>query len=193
MAKRKQAADAATNAPEAIDAAADQGITDAQQPTETTEGQPEEQGGARKPFVGRLPDPHGRHMIDIGDGRKMRLFLNRKFNQNAIQFTAPEGENSKPAPEDIGFLKDHGFQWRNDERVWTKQLARNTDENRYARGDSDKEAEDEFVELANRIRARKGMQPVEYSFSEQRAGGADSRHAARDPIAGTRACGDPPR
>ena len=117
------------------------------------------------------PDPHGRHMIDIGDGRKMRLFLNRKFNQNAIQFTAPEGENSKPAPEDIGFLKDHGFQWRNDERVWTKQLARNTDENRYARGDSDKEAEDEFVELANRIRARKGMQPVEYSFSEQRAGG----------------------
>ena len=132
MAKRKQAAEAATNAPEAIDAAADQGITDAQQPTGTTEDQPEEQGAARKPFVSRLPDPHGRHMIDIGDGRKMRLFLNRQFNQNAIQFTAPEGENPKPAPEDIEFLKDHGFSWRNGERVWTKQLARNTDENRYA-------------------------------------------------------------
>lgn len=169
MAKRKQAAEAATNEPEAIDAAAGQGITDAQQPTGTAEGQPEQQGEPRKPFVNRLPDPHGRHMIDIGEGRKMRLFLDRKYRQNAIQFTAPEGENPKPAPEDIEFLKDHGFRWRNEERVWTKQLARDTDANRYARADSDKEAEDDFVELANRIRTRKGMPPVEYSFSEQRA------------------------
>jgi hypothetical protein len=135
------------------------------------EGQPEEQGEARKPFVSRLPDPHGRHFIDVGEGRFMRLFLDRKYRQNAIKFYAAEGDNPKPDAETIDLLHKHGWQWRGEEKVWTRQLARDTQEEPYARARSDREAEDSFVELAHAIRARKGLPPTEYSFGEQRSAG----------------------
>lgn len=131
----------------------------------------EASGEERKPFVSKLPDPHGRHQIDIGDGRKMRLYLNRRFFQNAIQFTAPDGQNPKPDAEATTWLKDHGWTWRNQDFVWTKQLERNSEQAPYARAGSDKQAEDEFVELANCIRERKGLEPVQYAFAEDRGAG----------------------
>jgi len=140
-------------------------ITFPQQPDQSASSSPDQQSGQ---FVSKIPDPHGRHGINIGDGRGMRLFLNRRFRQNAIMFTAPEGENPKPDKEDTDWLREHGWTWRNEEKVWTKQLARDSEEAPWARANSDKQAEDEFVDLANRIRERKGMAPVDYAFGRER-------------------------
>jgi hypothetical protein len=99
----------------------------------------------------------------------VRLFLDRRFKQNAIQFAAPEGADPKPEGEDIDWMKAHGWRWRNEERVWTKQLNKDSEQSPFARANSDRVAEDEFVTLANLIRQRKGMEPVEYSFSQDRS------------------------
>jgi hypothetical protein len=87
-------------------------------------------------WVSTLPEPHGRHGIDLGDGRRLVLSLSRRWYQNMIQFLATkEGVDPKPSKED-----------------------------RFARSKSDREAEDQFVTLANAIRGRNGLEPTEYSF-----------------------------
>lgn len=138
-------------------------------PQETPDQSPSSSGAEQpREFTTRIPDPQGRHGINLGDGRQMRLFINRRFRQNAIMFTAPEGEDPKPEKEDTDWLREHGWTWRNNEKVWTKQLARDSEEVPWARANSDKQAEDEFAELANRIRERKGMAPVDYAFGRER-------------------------
>jgi hypothetical protein len=74
----------------------------------------------------------------------------------------------RPSKEDTDFMKERGWRWRGEEKAWTKQLARNTEEKWAARGDSDLEAHKEFVELANLIRQRNGHEPVSGITSEGR-------------------------
>jgi len=68
----------------------------------------------------------------------------------------------KPKSEDgdTQWLREHGWRWRSEEKAWTRQLDKNTDENWAARGNSDLEAHEQFVELANRIRQRNFVEPV---------------------------------
>jgi N12 class adenine-specific DNA methylase len=151
MAKRKLAAeetpDAETSPPVAADAA--------------------EQGNSarNRQWVSNLPEPHGRHGIDLGDGRRIVLSLSRRWNQNMIQFLATkEGVDPKPSKEDTEFLKGHGWSWRSAEKGWTRQLDKNSEGDRFARSKSDREAEDQFVILANAIRGRNGLEPTAYSY-----------------------------
>jgi hypothetical protein len=145
--------------------------------------QPESDSDSEKKWT--LPERHGRHSIDLGDGRLMRLTLNRRFNQNLIQFVATrEGVDPKPTAEDNEYLKAHGWIWRREETGRTKQLLSADDkaavqaifekdgelpanmERAKRRGTNDRQAEDEFVELANRIRQRNGLPPVDYSLNQ---------------------------
>lgn len=67
----------------------------------------------------RQPDPFGLASVALTDeknGPVARLFRNNRFQAMAIQF--PE----KPAPEIIEQLRDAGFKWRSDDKVWTTQL-----------------------------------------------------------------------
>lgn len=119
-------------------------------------------------FVSKLPNPHPRHQIDIGAGRKMHLLLNRRFRQNAISFEGSDGKTTTPDNEAAEWLKQRGWKERPEEQVWTKQLAKKTDSERYARANSDWRAEDEFVELGNLIRQREGLSQLEYTFAQSR-------------------------
>jgi hypothetical protein len=82
-----------------------------------------------------------------------------------IQFLATkEGVDPKPSKEDTEFLKGHGWSWRSAEKGWTRQLDKNSEGDRFARSKSDREAEDQFVILANAIRGRNGLEPTAYSY-----------------------------
>jgi hypothetical protein len=108
----------------------------------------------------KLPDPRGRGRIYLGDGRTLRLLRSNQYQQAQIAFLAPEGEDAKPDVKYTRWLRAHGWQWRGPEKVWTKQFAKNTEDDRYARSNSDLAAEREFAELGNLIRQDKGMEPV---------------------------------
>ena len=112
-----------------------------------------------------------RHQIDIGNGHKIHFIRNQRFLQNAISLESPEGKNIRPDSDDFEWLESRGWKWREQELLFTKQLDRNTDSQRYARANSDRFAQDEFVELGNLIRQRNGMAPIDYEFAEGRGGG----------------------
>jgi hypothetical protein len=151
MAKRKLAAEETPDAETSVPAA-----SEAAEP-----GSPDQ----NRQWVGNLPEPHGRHGIDLGDGRRLVLSLSRRWNQNMIQFLATkEGVDPRPSQEDTEFLKGHGWTWRPAEKGWTRQLDKNSEEDRFARSKSDRAAEDQFVALANTIRGRNGLEPTEYCF-----------------------------
>jgi hypothetical protein len=150
----------------------DKAIAD-RQAAEAPPEQPQDASAEGEPEKGKFTDkyagPRGRHTINLGDGRHLRLFRDNQFKQNAIKFEADRDDvDPRPTKEDTQFMKEHGFRWRGNEGVWTAQLEHNTEENRYARANSDKAAEDAFVELANTIRARNGLEPVSYSFNQER-------------------------
>jgi hypothetical protein len=159
MAKRKArvdeiAAEGAT-APTNDPAIESSGIPDGAAPeTGTNEGE-------QKKWVDK--GPRDRHRIDLGDGRALRLSRSERWQQMRIEFIATnEGVDPKPKSEDgdTQWLREHGWRWRGEEKAWTRQLDKNTDENWAARGNSDLEAHEQFVELANRIRQRNSMEPV---------------------------------
>jgi hypothetical protein len=132
----------------------------------TQSPQPDADEGARQ-WTSTLPEPHGRHSIDLGDGRQLKFSLSRRWHQNMIQFLATkEGVDPRPTPEDTEYLKRNGWTWRQQEKAWTRQLAKSDDDNRFARAYSDRDAEDQFVTLANAIRARNGLEPTAYSFGQ---------------------------
>jgi len=119
-------------------------------------------------WVSKLPEPHGRHGIDLGDGRRLVLLLSRRWHQNMIQFLpTKEGVDPRPSKEDTEFLKQNGWTWRPQEKGWTRQLEKSSEETRFARAYSDRDAEDQFVTLANTIRARNGLEPTAYSFGQE--------------------------
>lgn len=154
--------------PKADEIAAQEAAASSNEPVHAVPGQPEEAGadetagdGEKKQWVDK--GPQGRHRIDLGDGRVLRLSRSERWQQMRIEFLAgKEGVDPKPKAEDgdTQWLKDHGWRWRGEEKAWTRQLDRNTDENWAARGNSDQEAHEQFVELANRIRQRNGCEPV---------------------------------
>lgn len=125
--------------------------------------QPQEEG--ERKFTDAVQKPVGRHTIDLGDGRLLKLSRSNRWQQMRIEFKAQrEDVDPRPAKEDTEFMKGNGWRWRAEEKAWTRQLERNSDENRFARADSDRQGEDQFVELANRIRARNGLEPVSYQL-----------------------------
>ena len=130
-----------------------------------------QQGATKGTFASKLADPSGRQTIDIGDGRSMRFFRSERFQQARIEFYAPEGEHPKPDAKYTQWLGDHDWTWRKEEKAWTKQLARNTEEQRFARANSDLTLHLEFIELANLIRHDKGMESVSQLDEPRRAVG----------------------
>ena len=122
-------------------------------------------------WTSKLPDPFGRHGIALGDGRSIRLLRSGRFQQAQIEFNAPEGENAKPDAKYTAWLRDHGWTWRQEERAWTKQFDKNTEEARFARANSDLATQMEFIELANLIRQDKGLEPVAQLSNDPGRGG----------------------
>jgi hypothetical protein len=85
-----------------------------------------------------------------------------RWQQARIQFLAPEAEDPKPDVKYTRWLREHGWQWRGgEEKAWTKQFAKNSEEDRYARSNSDLAMELQFIELANLIRADKGLPEIQ--------------------------------
>jgi hypothetical protein len=117
----------------------------------------------------KLRDPFDRHGIALGDGRLLRLFRSDRFKQARIEFIMPDGKAGEPDEKCAPWLTEHGWTLRSDERAWTKQLAKNTEEARFARADSDLATHLEFIELANLIRQENGLEPVSQLARPERA------------------------
>jgi hypothetical protein len=127
-------------------------------PTESSVEHPAEQSTDAAEPQKKQVDVVGRHRINLGDGRHLALSRSNRWQQMRIEFLADRDEvDPRPSKEDTEFLKQNGFRWRGEEKAWTRQLAKNTEENWAARGNSDLEAHQKFVELANRIRQRNGL------------------------------------
>ncbi len=138
----------------------------------------------RGAWQSKLSDPYGRHSISLGDGKLMRLFRHNRFQQNAIIFSAPEGDDPKPPKEATALLLDRHWRWRPEiqEKPWTKQFLSPDDkaaieqiqaekgeqaaraERSRRRAAGDRLAEEDFVEVANLIRQKNGLEPVDYNF-----------------------------
>jgi hypothetical protein len=130
--------------------------------------------------------PRGRHLIHLGDGRRIRFIRNNAMQQVGITFEADEGIDPRPSKEDTEFLKEHGFRWRGPEKLWTLQLISPNDKEeietiaadqgeqqaRLERGKrrsaADRAAEEVFVTLANTIRVRNHQEPIAYNFGQER-------------------------
>jgi hypothetical protein len=99
----------------------------------------------------KQPDPFAIEEISLSDerdGPKMRLYRNQRFQQVAIQL------DEKPDARYTALLRDAGFRWRGDDKVWTKQIDRD------ARWRTQAEAEKLFREIGNGIRGDRGLDPV---------------------------------
>lgn len=134
--------------------------------------------------------PRGLAFIDVGDGRRIHLYRNNAMQQVGIRFIAAEGTDPWPSKEDTQFLKDHGFRWRGEEKLWTRQFltpedkerlgameaAEGTEQAKLARSrlriQVMQEAEQLFVQLANEIRSRNGLEPIHFSAEQSQGRGA---------------------
>ena len=111
-------------------------------------------------WTSKLPDPHNRDTVNVGNGETLRLARGTRFLQNRISFAGPEGSEPSLDSKYAAWLEERGWKYRPEENVWTKQLQRPAEDERYARSKSDVAMEREFVELANLIRADRSMPPV---------------------------------
>ena len=96
------------------------------------------------------PDPHPFYSIalsDSNDGPRIHLYRSRRFNQVAVRF------DEKPDEAVRQRMHDEGYRWRQAEGVWTKQLGE-------YRASGQLAAERLVDELANGIRAERGLAPV---------------------------------
>jgi len=159
----------------------------------TTAGQadqlPPHEGDAQtdKKWKDRVdPGPRYRHGIPLGDDRQMRFSRWDKYQQVRIEFLPlKEGVDVRPSPDDTKLMKDNGFQWRAQDKAWTKQLFTNDDKAKIAevereegeeaarklrgqiRSAADQAAQNTFVEVANRIRQRNGKESIDYQFGQE--------------------------
>jgi hypothetical protein len=95
---------------------------------------------------------HDFDQITLGadkDSPRMRLLRSEKYQQLQIQF------DEKPDAKYIARLHDEGWQWRNAEKVWTKQLDKD------ARWRTQADAQALFIEIGNGIRADLGFPAVQ--------------------------------
>lgn len=172
MARRSKAAAAAAETPDTtvtpgegatLQDAMEENIPTAQFAPEDA-GTPGDANEGAEPQQRKFQDTLGQgHRIATGDGRWLRFSRSVRWQQGRIEFLPQkEGEDAKPKAEDgdTKWLREHGWQWRSSEKAWSKQLERNTEEDIYARGKSHTAAHAEFIELANRIRERNGLEPV---------------------------------
>jgi hypothetical protein len=133
------------------------------------------------------PDPFGRYNIDLGDGRRLRFFRSNRFQQVGISFYSnDESVDPKPSGEETEWLKSNGFdRYRPQAKGRTMQLVsqdqkEEIDEMEDKRGEqsakflrakfrmeTDLAAEQAFVEFANSIRVKNGLEPVESSIGER--------------------------
>lgn len=133
--------------------------------------------------------PRGLAFIDVSDGRRIHLYRNNAMQQVGIGFTAAEGTDPRPSKEDTQFLKDHGFRWRGEEKLWTRQFLTPEDKERLAaleeaegteqaklarsrlRVQVMQEVEQVFAELANEIRRRHGLEPIHLGATQSQGRG----------------------
>lgn len=134
--------------------------------------------------------PRGVAFIDVGEGRRIHLYRNNAMQQVGIRFTAAEGSDPRPSKEDTQFLKDNGFRWRGDEKLWTRQFLTPEDKERLGSMEETdgseqaklarsrlriqvmQEVEQLFVQLANEIRGRNGLEPIHFSVGQSQGRGA---------------------
>jgi hypothetical protein len=174
-AKRKTNAATQETAPAAVPTAADNA---AAPPTEAPAEPAQQDGEPTKQWVSKLPDPFGRHSIDLGDGRRLQLNRSGRWQQMQIKFVAAkEGVDPKPKKDDgdTQWLRERGYQWRGDDtKAWTIQLLAPDekdlpdDDKARRRVAADMRAEGDFIELAQRIRERNGLPPVSVFAAEGR-------------------------
>ncbi len=96
------------------------------------------------------PDPFDFYSValtDAKDGPRVRLYRSRRFNQVAVEF------DEKPEQPVRERMHNEGYRWREAEGVWTKQLGE-------FRASGQLAAERLVIELANIIRAERGLAPV---------------------------------
>lgn len=96
------------------------------------------------------PDPFDFYSValtDAKDGPRVRLYRSRRFNQVAVKF------DEKPEQPVRERMHNEGYRWREAEGVWTKQLGEYRVSGQLA-------AERLVTELANVIRAERGLTPV---------------------------------
>lgn len=96
------------------------------------------------------PDPHGIYSVALTDatnGPRIHLYRSRRFNQVAVRF------DEKPEQPVRERMHDEGYRWREAEGVWTKQLGE-------YRASGQLAAERLVTELANAIRAERGLAPA---------------------------------
>ncbi len=124
------------------------------------DGEPTTTRGRRRPARegedGKLAyaaDPHEKKSVSLSDvpgGPEMHLLRSHKFKQMQIRF-----DNGQPDEHYLEMLKQAGWRDRTQEEgIWTKQIDPN------GRWQSVAKMEEEFKDVANAIRAHKGLGPV---------------------------------
>jgi hypothetical protein len=102
-------------------------------------------------FSSNLPDPHCIEQVSLTterDGAMMRLFRNHKFRSMAIKF------DEKPPAVITQQLRDNGWSWHGQDKVWVKPLERGNEWRTVA------DAEKNFRAIANNLRGARGLEPV---------------------------------
>lgn len=133
----------------------------------------------QRQWVNSTPDPFGRDSIDLGDGRRLQLNRSGRWQQMQIKIVATQdGVDPKPKKEDgdTQWLRERGWNWKGDSetKAWTVQLLTPEEKDLPApekarrRAAVDKQAGQDFIELAQRIRERNGLPPVTVFAAEGR-------------------------
>jgi hypothetical protein len=102
-------------------------------------------------FSSKLPDPHCIEQISLTaekNGPMIRLFRNQKFRSIAIKF------DDKPPAEITQQLRDNGWSWHGQDKVWVKPLERGNEWRTVT------DAEKQFRAIANKLRGALGLEPV---------------------------------
>jgi len=98
-----------------------------------------------------LPDPFELEMIRLGPDNSspsMRLYRSNRSQLMAIHF------DEKPAEQYTQQLREAGWRWRQDDKVWAQKLDRDR------RWSTQADAEKLFRDIGNAIRADLGLEPT---------------------------------
>jgi hypothetical protein len=98
-----------------------------------------------------LPDPRELEMIRLGPDNSspsMRLYRSNRSQLMAMHF------DEKPAEQYTQQLREAGWRWRQDDKVWAKKFDR---DRRWA---TQADAEKLFRDIGNAIRADLGLEPT---------------------------------
>jgi hypothetical protein len=129
----------------------------------------------------------GRYNSDLGDGTRLRFFRSNRFQQVGISFYSnDEPVDPMPTAEETQWLKDNGFdRYRPQAKGRTMQLVNREqkgeiEEMEEIRGEQwakllrvkfrmemDFAAKQTFVEFANSIRVKNGLDPIESSIGKR--------------------------